>query len=161
MALHCTVGAFPAGIRRSLVAFMFCWSGGCPPRGGGFGARGGPAHVTLDGVGSILMFGCGTRATEVVRRGMMCGLCVLCGVADDRGQGQASVYGQSEWASGVRAGVVGRGRGNQPGDGGLCKLEGSALRRLFPRGSVGALSHACAACGGMVALRVAESLGER
>ena len=34
-------------------------------------ARGDPAHVSLDGVGSILMIGCGTRGTEVVRRGMM------------------------------------------------------------------------------------------
>ncbi len=47
-------------------------------------ARGGPAHVTLDGVGSIMMIGCCTRATEVVRRGMMCGLCVPCGGADGR-----------------------------------------------------------------------------
>ena len=55
-------------------------------------ARGDPAHVSLDGVGSILMIGCGTRGTEVVRRGMMCGLCVLCGMADDRDH--ASVYRQ-------------------------------------------------------------------
>ncbi len=40
------------------------------------------------------------------------------------------------------------------------KLDGSALRGLFPRGSVGALPHACAA-GGVVALRVEEVLGKR
>jgi hypothetical protein len=39
-------------------------------------------------------------------------------------------------------------------------FDGSALRGLFPRGSVGALPHAYAA-GGMVALRVAEGLGKR
>ncbi len=33
--------------------------------------------VSLDGVGSILMIACGTRATEVVRPGMMCGLCAV------------------------------------------------------------------------------------
>jgi hypothetical protein len=120
--------------------------------------RGDPAHVSLDGVGSILMIGCGTRATEVVRPGMMRGLCVPYGVADD--QHHASAYCQSEWARGVRAGAVGRGRGNQPGEGGLCKIDGSAQRGLSPRGSVGALWHACAA-GGVVALRVAESLGKR
>jgi hypothetical protein len=57
---------------------------------------------------SILMIGCGTLATEVVRAGMMCGLCVPRGVADDRGH--AAVYHQSERARGVRAGAVGRGR---------------------------------------------------
>ncbi len=34
-------------------------------------ARGDPAHVSLDGVGSLIIVGCGTRVTEVVRRGRM------------------------------------------------------------------------------------------
>jgi hypothetical protein len=98
--------------------------------------------------------------TEVVRRGMMCGWCVPCGVADDRGH--ASVYRQLERARGVRAGVVGRGGGDQPGDGGLLKALGAALWGLFPRGCLGALPHACAS-GGVVAsaLRSAEGLGNR
>jgi hypothetical protein len=100
-----------------------------------------------------LMIGCGTRVTEVVTPGVICGLCVLCGVAD--GRGHAAVYRQLLRARGVRAGVVGRGRDDQPGDGGLRKLHGTALRGLFPRGSVGALPHACAA-GGVVALRAEE-----
>jgi hypothetical protein len=104
------------------------------------------------------MIGCGTRVAEVVRLGMICGLCVPCGVADDRGY--AAVHHQSERARGVCAGVVGRGRCDQPGEGELCKVHGTALRGLFPRGSVEALPHACAA-GGVVALRVAESLGKR
>ncbi len=55
----------------------------------------------------------------------------------------------------MRAGVVGRGRGDRPGEGGLCKLDGSALWGLFPRGSVGASSHACAA-GGVLELPTVE-----
>ncbi len=33
----------------------------------------------------------------------------------------------------MRADVVRRGRGDQPGDGGLCKLDGTVLRGLFPQ----------------------------
>jgi hypothetical protein len=55
-------------------------------------ARGDPAHVSLGGVGSILIMGCGTPVTEVVRRGTMCGLCVPCGVVD--GRDHAAVYRQ-------------------------------------------------------------------
>ncbi len=76
------------------------------------------------------MIGCGTRGAEAVKPGMMCVLCVLCGVAD--GRIHAAVYRQSERARGVRAGAVGEGRGDQPGDGELCKLDGSALRGLLP-----------------------------
>jgi hypothetical protein len=120
-------------------------------------ARGDPAHGTLDGVGNLVIIGCGTRGTEVVRRGVMRGLFVPCGVAD--GRGHASVYRLPGGKSGVRAGVVGRLCGDQPGEGGLCKLDGSALRGLFPRGCLGALPHACAV-GGVVALRVVEGLGQ-
>jgi hypothetical protein len=67
------------------------------------------------------MIGCGTLATEVVRPGMMCGLCVPCGVADDRGY--TAVYRQSGGARGVRAGVVERGRCDQPGEGGFKLLQ--------------------------------------
>jgi hypothetical protein len=88
----------------------------------------------------------------------MCCLCVPWGVAD--GRGHAAVHRQWERACGVRAGAVGRRCGDRPGEGGLCKRDGSALRGLFLLGSVGALSHASAACG-VVALRVAESLGKR
>ncbi len=83
--------------------------------------------------------------------------CVPCGVADGRGHG--AVHRQSERARAVREGTVGRGRCDEPADGSLCKLDGTALRGLFPRGSVGALPHAYAA-GGVVALRAAEGLGQ-
>jgi hypothetical protein len=91
-------------------------------------ARCGPAHVSLDGGGSILMIGCGTHVTEVVRRGMMCDLCVPCGVADERSH--AAVCRQPERARGVRAGVVGWWCRDQPSYGELCKVHGTALRGL-------------------------------
>jgi hypothetical protein len=92
------------------------------------------------------MIGCGTRAPEVVRRGMMRGWCVPCCVAD--GRVHTAVYRLSERACRVRAGVAGRGRGDQPGGGGLCKLDSTALVRCggrIPRGSGGGFEHACAA----------------
>jgi ankyrin repeat protein len=55
-------------------------------------ARGDPAHVALEGVGSILMIGCGTRATEVVRSGMICGL-----IAGHRSMWQASTAAADNW----------------------------------------------------------------
>jgi hypothetical protein len=158
---HGTAGAIPAGVRGSLVACMCRWWDGCPPRGGGFGARGGPGHVALEGTGSILIIGRSTRVTELVRRGMMCGLCVPCGVVD--GRDHAALDRQSERACGVCAGVVGRGRCDQPGDGEFRKVQvqGTALRglRLFPLGSVGTFERPYAA-GRVVALRAVEVFGQ-
>jgi hypothetical protein len=105
------------------------------------------------------MIGCGTRVTDEVRPGMMCGLCVPCCVAD--GRGHAAVYRQSKGARGVRAGVVGRGRGDQPGDGGLGKLDGSALWGQDVLGCVGDLcswSGACTLRGGAFGQEVVQPM---
>jgi hypothetical protein len=60
----------------------------------------------------------------------------------------------------VRAGAIGRGRRDRPGDGEFRKVHCTALRGLHVRKPVGAFAHACAA-GAVVALRAVEGLGKR
>jgi hypothetical protein len=62
----------------------------------------------------------------------------------------------------VRAGLVGQWHSDQPGDGGLCKLNSTARLGLCVRGSVGACVHACV-CSWLGALvrRALEGMGER
>jgi hypothetical protein len=52
--------------------------------------------------------------------------CLLCVCAAD-GRGHAAVSGQPEWARGVHAGAIGRGRSGQPGEGLSCKVNGTGL----------------------------------
>ncbi len=52
-------------------------------------------------------------------------VCVPCCVAD--GWGHAAVHRQPEGASDLRAGPVEWWRGDQPGEGGLCKLHSNAV----------------------------------
>jgi hypothetical protein len=104
------------------------------------------------------MIGCGIRGTEVVRRGMMCGLCVPCGVAD--GRGHAAVYRQSERTFGMRAGLVGRGGGDQPGDGGLCRLDGMRRAEMYDGGMHSCITVIRAVWAGLDGMQL-EALGVR
>ncbi len=61
-----------------------------------------------------------------------------CGVSDE--QCHAAVRRQPEWSRGVRTGTAERVRSDQPGDGGLCKLDGTAFR------GAGACDRACWDC---------------
>jgi hypothetical protein len=116
-----TVGSACSGTFWCHHTCLRGWSGAGVSLLGAFGARCCPAHDTLEGVGSMVEIGCGTRVTKVFRRlDRMCGLCVPCGVAD--GRSHAAVYRLSERARGVRAGVVRLGRDDQPGEGGLYRL---------------------------------------
>jgi hypothetical protein len=86
-----------------------------------FGGQGRRAYVVLEGMESGMVLGCSThactRVDEARRDGMVCDVlcCVPRGVAEHRGH--ATARGLSERTRGVRAGVVERGRGDQPGDG--------------------------------------------
>ncbi len=60
---------------------------------------------------------------------LSCVACAACGVADM--WGHATVCRQSEHTFGMRAGLVGRGRGDQPGDGGLCRLDGMRRAEMY------------------------------
>jgi hypothetical protein len=68
---------------------------------------------------------------------MMCGLCVPCGAAD--GWLDAAVGRQQHGEIGVCSGTAGRGRGDQSGDSGLHKLDGTTLRGTLCEGMRGSL----------------------
>ncbi len=74
----------------------------------------------------------------------------------------AAVHRQLQRARGVCAGAVGRGRGDQPGEGWLHKFDETALWGLCVRGFVGACMHACVRSWlGSLGWRALENMGER
>jgi hypothetical protein len=91
-------------------------------------ASGGGVYVVHVGIGQhTRIIGCSRHVVVAV-------LCASCGVAD--GWLDTAVRRQREWARGVRAGAVGSGRGDKPGDGGLHNLDGKVLRGLCMCGDV-------------------------
>ncbi len=79
------------------------------------------------GWGSTLIIGYSRRVVEAV-------FSARCGIADR--WLDTAIHRQPGRARGVRAGAVGSGRGDQPGDGGLHILDGRVLRGLYVCGDV-------------------------
>ncbi len=84
-----------------------------------------------------LIVGCSTGVTEVVRSGKTTLFVMPCGIAD--GRGHTAVRRQLHGEIGVCSGTVGRGRGDQSGDGGLDKLDGTTSRGIVCVGVRGSL----------------------
>ncbi len=90
------------------------------------------------GWGSILFIGCSRHVVEAL-------LCARCGVADE--WLDSATRRQRERARGVRAGAVGSGRGDRPGDGGLPTWTAEYCGGCMCAGMCRRHVHACVACG--------------